>query len=331
MSWEDELGRYGEYLRAKGTTEHYLKTAWSYLSALGEAYHPVSYLDLTQQEIIGWFAHLREEGLTGGKGLSEMSLKTVAGRVRSLFRWLNGGTTPASLRGMTIGKTRTRVRSKEELITPEEMERFLRPLDAQKKAIFRILWTTGARPSEVLHLRREDAVLKAHNGTEYAELAFRDTKTGDPRIIPLADPKALRALKDYLEIAPSEGYLFPSPVKKGEPLGHEALWKFMKRTGERLGIKKRLYPYLLRHSRATQLATAPRAIADRLMGWKSGLMWKNYTHLATDDLRDFILGTEEESVSVGIEEARELLDRLVLQVASDPELAGKLRDALAGR
>ncbi len=103
----------------------------------------------------------------------------------------------------------------------------------------------------------------------------------------------------------------------------------MKRTAEKVGITKRIYPYLLRHTRATELATAPRAFADRLMGWKSGVMWKNYTHLATDDLRDFVLGGEEGSPVRTIDEARELVDRLALEVLQNPDLARRL-SALLG-
>lgn len=329
MTLGNETERYEIELRGKGTGETYRYNVFRYLRALGEASGVDSFSDLTREELAGWFAQLREEGFTGRKGLSEASLRTVASYVKAFLRWLNGGETPPSIRGMVIGKPRARVRSKEELLTPEELGRLLRALGPQKGAILRLLYATGARPSEVLGLRIENVTWKARSGIEYVELTFPESKTGEPRTVPLAERKALKALRDYLEISAPEGYLFPSPSREGQPLTERSLWAVLNRTAEKVGLKKRVYPYLFRHTRATELATAPRAYADRLMGWKSGVMWKNYTHLATDDLADFVLEGEEGSPVKTIDEARELVDRLALEVLQNPDLAKKL-SALLG-
>ncbi len=323
------MERYETALRAKDAGETYRYQVPRYLRALAEASGVASFRDLEREDLEAWFAQLRERGFTGRKGLSPTSLRTVASYTKAFLRWLNEGETPTCLRGLVIGKPRTRVRSKSELLKPDEMERLIRASNPQKAAILRLLWATGARPSEVLNLRHEDVAWETHNGMEYAELSFRDTKTGEPRTVPLADRKALGSLRDYLEIANGSDYLFPSPSRKGQPLTAKSLWAVMTRTAGKIGLKKRVYPYLFRHTRATELATAPRAYADRLMGWKSGVMWKNYTHLATDDLRDFVLGGEEGSPVKTIDEARELVDRLALEVLQNPDLAKKL-SALLG-
>ncbi len=323
------MERYETELRGKGTGESYRYNVLRYLRALGEASGVASFRDLTREDLAGWFAQLRECGFTGRKGLADASLRTVASYTKAFLRWLNEGETPACIRGLVIGKPRTRVRSKNELLTPDEMERLIRASNPQKAAILRLLWVSGARPSEVLNLRHEDVSWRTHNGMEYLELAFRDTKTGEPRTVPLADRKALLALRGYLEIASGSDYLFPSPSREGQPLTERSLWAVMSRTARKVGLKKRVYPYLFRHTRATELYEAPRALADRLMGWKSGVMWKNYTHLATDDLRDFVLGGEEGSPVKTIDEARELVDRLALEVLQNPDLAKKL-SALLG-
>ncbi len=326
---QDEMGRYETELRNKDTGETYRYNVLRYLRALGEASGVASFRDITREDLTEWFAQLRERGFTGRSGLSPASLRTVASYVKAFLRWLHEGETPACIRGLVIGKPRTRVRSKNELLKPDEIERLIRASNPQKAAILRLLWASGARPSEGLNLRHEDVAWETHTGIEYAELAFRDTKTDEPRTVPLADRKALGALRDYLEIANGSDYLFPSPSRKGQPLTERSLWAVMNRTAEKVGITKRVYPYLFRHTRATELATAPRAYADRLMGWKSGVMWKNYTHLATDDLRDFVLGGEEGSPVKTIDEAREMVDRLALEVLQNPDLAKKL-SALMG-
>ncbi len=327
MTRKDEMREYESYLKAKSISTNYRENSLRYLGNLKTVFKGDSFSDLTQVDLANWFAELRENGFSG-KGLAETSLKTVASYVKAFLRWLNDGQTPPCLRGMSIGKTRSRVRSKEDLLTPEELDRLLRVLGPQKRAIIHLLRATGARPSEIIQLKTEDVAWKTHNGREYVELTFRESKTGEPRSVPVAEPKALQALRDYLGMAPSEGYLFPSPSRKGKPLTERSLWAVMNRTARRIGLEKRIYPYLLRHTRATELATAPRAYADRLMGWKSGVMWKNYTHLATDDLRDFVIADVGEGEELSIEGARELIDTLVLKAVSDPDFAKKLRSVL---
>lgn len=217
----------------------------------------------------------------------------MASHVKATLRWLNDGETPRSLRGLTIGRSKPRVKSKTELLTDRELERLLKALGPQKRAIVRLLRATGARPSEVLGLRREDVDLRQHDGNgEYAELAFRDTKNGETRSVPIVDAVAVQELKDFLEIGPKTGLLFPSPVRKGEPLQYQTLWRAMRRAGRKAGLAKRIYPYLLRHTRATELHASPQGVRDRLLGWRSPLQWRNYEHLATDDLRDFLFERE---------------------------------------
>ncbi len=322
------MERYDTALRGR-TGETYRTNVARYLLALGEASGVESFHDLERKHLEAWFAQLRERGFTGRKGLAPASLRTVASYTKAFLRWLNEDETPKCIRGLIIGKPQVRVRSKNELLKPDEIERLIRASNPQKAAILRLLQATGARPSEVLKLRHENVAWETHNGVEYAELSFRDTKTGEPRTVPLADRKALGALRDYLAIANGSDYLFPSPSREGQPLTERSLWAVMKRTAEKVGITKRVYPYLFRHTRATELYEAPRSIADKLMGWKSGVMWKNYTHLATDDLRDFVLGGEEGSPVKTIDEAREMVDRLALEVLQNPDLAKKL-SALLG-
>ncbi len=55
------------------------------------------------------------------------------------------------------------------------------------------------------------------------------------------------------------------------------------------------------------------------MGWKSGVMWKNYTHLETDDLRDYLLETE--APAAGDLKPEEILEQAlstILELSKDP-------------
>ncbi|MEE9237393.1 MAG: tyrosine-type recombinase/integrase [Thermoplasmata archaeon] len=340
MTWKEELEEFEIYLQGKGTGKSYMETSGSYLKRLGEAYEPDSLLDLTQGDLSRWFAELREGGL------KEASLRSIAGRVKTCLRWLNNGETPKSLRGMVIGRNKPRVESKGELVSDEEFDRLMKVLPPQKRIMFRLLRNTGARPGEVLGLKREDVAIRSHNGKEYAELTFRDTKTDEIRSVPIVDPAVIGELKDYLEVGPKEGYLFPSRQKrrrneKGEweelptkPLHYTSLWISMKTAAKRVGLEKRLYPYLLRHTRATELMESPRAVSDRLMGWKTGVMWKNYTHLATDDLRDYLFETEGPPVDVAVQlktVIETLMSALEEQAEKNPEIMQRVAEKLRER
>lgn len=334
MTWDEELDRYLAHQEARGRSAEYRNTLRCYLRGLGRATNPASFQDLTEDDLVGWFAGLRKKGLKGGKGLSESSLAAVAGHVRMILRWLNDGESPPSVRNLTIGRRQVpRVRSKDELLTDTEADRMAKAMGPRDRTIFLLLRRTGARPSEVLGLRAQD--IQWENGRSVAELVFRETKTDVPRTVPVVNPTALQALKDHLEVSQPEekDLLFPSPRKDraGEPLTYRGFWRAMRRAARKVGLEKRAYPYLLRHGRATELMDAPRPVATRLMGWRGGgVMWANYTHLATDDLRDYLMKTEgPPSSAMSEDEAKEILGRLLVRVSEDPALARELRKVLS--
>lgn len=65
----------------------------------------------------------------------------------------------------------------------------------------------------------------------------------------------------------------------------------IKKIAKRAGIKKRIYPHLFRHTRATRLlAKVPESIGAKYMGWVSGSkMVGAYIHLASEDVDEAIL------------------------------------------
>ena len=65
----------------------------------------------------------------------------------------------------------------------------------------------------------------------------------------------------------------------------------IRRIARRAGIKKRIYPHLFRHTRATRLlAKVPESIGAKYMGWVNGSkMVGVYVHLASEDVEEAIL------------------------------------------
>lgn len=310
MTWKGELDRWLASLESKGRSTNYLANARSALGHLGARFGPASYFDLTRDDFVKWFNELRKGGITGKKGLSDATMNYMAAVVKACLRWLNDGETPKSLRTLgAIGRRRSRIETKEDLLTDTEFRRLVRPMPLDKRVILRLLRATGARPSEVLGLRWRDAKLLEEGGKTYAEVDFRNTKTRTNRTAYVGDPAAVRELKELVERrgGKRDTLLFPSPVHKGEPMQYGSLHGYLKKKAKALGISKRVYPYMFRHMRATELMVEniPRQFANQLMGWK-GTMWENYAHLGTNDVRDWVL--EHEAGPSGAQSSRETVE-----------------------
>ena len=137
-------------------------------------------------------------------------------------------------------------------------------------------------------------------------LAFTTAKTGRRMILPLAKP-----LRDYLEIVPSsddpDGPIFPE-ASRAKTVGHlsngfrsimadaglvEARKANHSSTGKGRTSKRQVSElsfHSLRHSAVTMLkqAGASDVLAREIVGHDSAAVSRQYTHLATEDLRPAI-------------------------------------------
>lgn len=313
MTWESEVDRYVRHLRLKPASPGYIRNAKGYLTALGRSLGPESFLDLTEEQMIDWLLDVRDHGISGRGPLADASMNSIKGVIKACFRLLNDGKTPKSLRSITVGKNRSRVRAKEDLPTDKEVTKLAKALSVKNRAACLMIRYTGARPSEVLSLKREDI------SPEF-ELTFRETKTGEPRTVPLVNTEAVSALKDWLAQAPETEFLFPS--HQGGPVGYQSLGKAMKRAAKRIRVKV-ILPYTLRHARATELMSAPSGLRNRLMGWKSDSMARNYEKLDTGDLRVF-LEEREGADQTPVEELQGIADTLAAFLDANPGLGLEL-------
>jgi len=82
-----------------------------------------------------------------------------------------------------------------------------------------------------------------------------------------------------------------SGSKALQPMVYKDLHAQIRKIARRAGIKKRIYPHLFRHTRATRLlAKVPESIGAKYMGWVNGSkMVGIYVHLAQEDVDEAIL------------------------------------------
>ncbi|MBR2562809.1 MAG: tyrosine recombinase [Eubacterium sp.] len=142
-----------------------------------------------------------------------------------------------------------------EILTAEEAEQLLKQpnLKTDKglrdKAMLQLLYTTGIRVSELVHLKAEDIDLEAG--------LITCTENGKTRVIPFTG-ETRRALEEYLSSArerllkgKESEYLFCNC--SGSPMSRQGFWKVLKGYASDAGIQKDITPHTMRHSFAAHM------------------------------------------------------------------------------
>jgi len=141
------------------------------------------------------------------------------------------------------------------ILTIQEMEYLLEQpvLDSPKgyrdKAMLELLYATGMRVSELVHLQCDDVNLR------FGCVVCRDG--GRERMVPFG-AKAGKALMDYLEKGreaflkkENRGLLFLNC--SGAPMSRQGFWKILKTYALKAGIEKDITPRMFRHSCAAHM------------------------------------------------------------------------------
>lgn len=181
-----------------------------------------------------------------------------------------------------------------DLITPEELERFMRGADGEDlhslrdRAILELLFSTGLRVSELCALSR-DINLKSD------ELSVRG-KGGKIRVVFLSET-AREILQKYLEQRTDmDDALFIRLNKNGAYADRNGSLRLTPRSVERIvkhyavkaGLADRVTPHTLRHLYATDLLQngADVRSVQALLGHASIATTQVYTHITDSHLRD---------------------------------------------
>jgi integrase/recombinase XerD len=110
-------------------------------------------------------------------------------------------------------------------------------------------------------------------------IKLNDAKGGKDRYINLP-VQFLNLLKEYYREYRPSVYLFEG--QKGGLYSAESVWKVVRQTAIRAGVKKRVYPHILRHSFATHHIEQGIDIRyiQEWMGHESIKTTQRYTHVA---------------------------------------------------
>jgi site-specific recombinase XerD len=167
-----------------------------------------------------------------------------------------------------------------EVLTKEEVRKLIKAARSLRdKTLLSIAYDTGARISEVMQLRWID-IDRAQK-----VIHIRCGKGKKERQVLLSN-KLLLLLEQYWREYKTKDYLFPSGGS-ADPLHHSVLQKVCKDAALKAGIRKRVYPHLLRHSFATHLleqGTDLRTV-QMLLGHSHIVTTANYMKVSTRHLQ----------------------------------------------
>lgn len=161
------------------------------------------------------------------------------------------------------------------------------PIGLRDRTMLDVLYSTGLRVSELVHLRVMDI--------DRSVGCIRCIGKGDKeRIVPIGK-KALALVERYLrdsrpKLVP-EGKQVNSPTlfinKRGGPLSRVGVWKILSAYGRQAGLRVPLTPHMLRHSFATHLLEggADLRSVQLMLGHSDISTTQIYTHVVEERLK----------------------------------------------
>ena len=164
-------------------------------------------------------------------------------------------------------------------------------------AMLELLYSSGARVSEVVGINLSDFAKSNLNGDEISTLRIRG-KGGKERIVPLGK-FAVAAIDNYLvrtrpdlaaksgrKESSMNGALFLN--QKGTRISRQSAWQIVLTAAERAGITSKVSPHVFRHSYATHLLDggADIRVVQELLGHSSVTTTQIYTLITIDKVRE---------------------------------------------
>ena len=242
------------------------------------------------------------------KEYSPWTKQTYKVIIRKFFCWLNGidkpGQYPEIVEWINIAMKRSEMRlpADGDLIKQEDVIKMIKGAEHPRdKAFIAMLWETGARIGEIGDLKVGTIKFDQHGATL---VLHGKTGSRSVRII-----WSVPYLSTWLDNHPfKDNPQAPIWIKlttrnKIEKMKYSGLATILRRACRQGGIRKRVYPHLFRHSRATFLATHLTEFQmNQYLGWIQGSkMAATYVHMNGKNLESSILSLN----GIKVEEKKE--------------------------
>lgn len=148
------------------------------------------------------------------------------------------------------------------------------------QCLIALIYSCGMRRSEAINLKVEDIDKKR------MQVKIIGAKGRKDRYVPLA-ANTLSYLEAYYQEDEPKIYVFE--VKPGRKYSATSVYNVIKKTAKDAGIRKEVYPHILRHSFATHNLEQGMDLRyiQELLGHKSSKTTEIYTHVSHKDLQKF--------------------------------------------
>jgi len=223
------------------------------------------------------------------RGYSEWTKHDYKVILRIFYKWLRRDDYPEEVSWIKVRDSRNH-KLPEEILTQEEVQRMIDAADhIRDKAFISTLYESGCRIGELLCLQ-----IKHVQFDEFGAVLLVNGKTGQRRVRVIASEPRLH---QWIENHPfKDDPEAPLWITIGTNSRYK-VWNYgtarevIKKIAMKAGIKKRIYPHLFRHSRATHLANhLTEAQMKQYFGWVQGSdMASVYVHLSGRDVDNALL------------------------------------------
>jgi len=226
------------------------------------------------------------------KDYSEYTVYDFKIVLKTFYKWLKGKDEefPEVIKWLKPKLRNEKHKLPEELLTVEEVEKLANATtNPRDKALILVLYESGCRIGELLYLK-----LKNVQFDNYGGVLLVNGKTGSRRVRVIASVQVLgQWLQEHPDKDNPNAPLWPSRLGRYEPvpLSYPSVLAMLKRIKGESGVKKRIYPHLFRHSRATALASKlTEAQMKEYFGWtQCSDMAAIYVHLSGRDVDSTLL------------------------------------------
>ena len=251
-----------------------------------------TYSSLTDQDITEFSVYLKDAKLS----LASIN-RTISG-LKGFYKYLS---TEHGIENPTTELSSSKLpRKLPKALTIEEITRLIDsaeregvPISLRDKAILELLYSTGARVSEIISLNVVDFSMSATTDGDVHIVKVRG-KGSKERLVPLGK-YAVIAVENYLtRLRPtlaeknsrSESALFLN--SRGKRLSRQSAWQVVLDAAAATGLLGKVSPHVFRHSFATHLLDggADIRVVQELLGHSSVTTTQIYTLITIDKVRE---------------------------------------------
>ncbi|MBI5227186.1 tyrosine-type recombinase/integrase [Candidatus Micrarchaeota archaeon] len=214
--------------------------------------------------------------------------------LKMFYKWLLGNDEefPAVIKWLKPDLKNENHKLPEELLTEDEVLKIAEAAENPRdKAIVLVLYEAGCRIGELLTVQMKNVQFD-----QYGAVLRVTGKTGDRRIRIISSASVLSSWVNlYPNSKDPNAPLWPSTWRNKKCgvkcLSHGCIYETLRGLAVKAGVKKRIYPHLFRHSRATSLAgKLTEAQMKEYFGWVQGSdMAATYVHLSGRDVDNALL------------------------------------------